>query len=205
LTRIRTLFLDIGGVLATNGWDVEARRAAADEFDLDFEEFEDRHHLTFDTYESGKISLDEYLRRVVFYDKRRFTPAELKAYIFGRWRTFPDMWGLVKALKERYALKTVAVSNEGREFTARRVRQFRLTEIMDTFVVSGFVGLRKPDYAIYRLALDISQSVPSQTAYVDDRAMLIDVAASLGIHGVLHKDYPTTRDELAELGLELGT
>jgi putative hydrolase of the HAD superfamily len=70
---ITTLFLDIGGVLFTNGWDRHARKRAATNFKLKFAEMEERHHLTFDTCEEGKLTLEEYLARVVFYQKRAFT------------------------------------------------------------------------------------------------------------------------------------
>jgi putative hydrolase of the HAD superfamily len=64
---ITALFLDIGGVLLTDGWDHHARKRAAKRFKLKWAEMEDRHHLTFDTYEEGKLTLEEYLDRVVFY------------------------------------------------------------------------------------------------------------------------------------------
>ena len=65
LTSITTLFTDIGNVLLTNGWDRQMRRRAAEKFGLDYEEMNERHHLTFDTYEEGKLSLEEYLDRLV--------------------------------------------------------------------------------------------------------------------------------------------
>ena len=64
---IKTLFLDIGGVLLTNAWDSHTRTLAAEKFRLNYDEMNERHHLTFDTYEEGKLSLDDYLNRVVFY------------------------------------------------------------------------------------------------------------------------------------------
>ena len=79
---ITTLFLDIGGVLLTNGWDRQARRLAAERFQLDHGEFDERHHLTFDTYEEGKLSLDEYLDRVVFFGERAFSREAFKAFMF---------------------------------------------------------------------------------------------------------------------------
>jgi hypothetical protein len=58
------LFVDLGGVLLTNGWDHTARKRAGKKFNLDYAEMEERHDQTFDTYEEGKLTLDEYLRRV---------------------------------------------------------------------------------------------------------------------------------------------
>jgi len=82
---VTTLFLDIGGVLLTNGWDRKARQLAAETFHLDHSEFDERHHLTFDTYEEGKLSLDEYLDRVVFCEERPFSREAFKAFMFSRW------------------------------------------------------------------------------------------------------------------------
>ena len=78
-SAVTCLFLDIGGVLLTNGWDHHARKRAATHFELDLAEMEDRHHLTFDTYEEGKLTLEEYLSRVVFYQQRPFTRAAVSA------------------------------------------------------------------------------------------------------------------------------
>ena len=68
-----TLFLDVGGVFLTNGWDHNMREHASQQFNLDLVELNKRHALTFDTYEIGKITLDTYLDRVVFYMDRSFS------------------------------------------------------------------------------------------------------------------------------------
>jgi len=198
---ITTLFLDIGGVLLTNGWDRASRHLAADKFRLDFAEMDERHHLTFDTYEEGKLSLDEYLRRVVFYEKRPFTRQTFKQFMFDQSRPFPDMIELMTKLKVQHGLKLVAVSNEGRELTEYRIKQFNLDRIIEIFIVSSFVHIRKPDADIYRLALDVAQAQPQQAVYIDDRAMLIEVARGQGIHGIHHTSRPTTQLALLELGL----
>lgn len=200
---ITTLFLDIGGVLLTNGWDRQSRHQAAEAFHLDYDELEERHHLTYDTYEEGKISLDDYLQRVVFYQPRPFVAEDFKDFIFHRSQAMPEMIDLMRSLKARYHLKTIAVSNEGREVNGYRIRTFGLETWIDTFVSSCFVHYRKPDPDIYRIALDISQSTPEQVAYIDDRPLFVEIANSLGIHGVQHLDVTTTRSKLGELGLTI--
>jgi putative hydrolase of the HAD superfamily len=199
--RITALFLDIGGVLLTDGWNRESRRLAAQKFELDLPEMDERHHLTFDTYEEGKLSLDEYLARLVFYEPRSFTPEAFKAFMFSRSQPFPVMIDLIRDLKRRYGLKVAAVSNEGRELTEYRIRQFNLDALIDVFVSSCFVHYRKPDADIYRMALDMTQAKADQVAYVEDRALFVQVANGLGIHGVAHRDVASTRRALAELGL----
>ena len=198
---ITDLFLDIGGVLLTNGWDDDIQKRTADKFGLDYEEMHERHHLTFDTYEEGKLSLDEYLNRIVFYQERSFTKEAFKAFMYAQSQPFPEMIELMRGLKAKYGLEIAAVSNEGRELTVYRVQQFKLGTFIDFFVSSCFVHYRKPDEDIYRIALDIAQVRPEQVVYIDDRAMFVEVAQGLGIKGILHSGYATTRTALENLDL----
>ena len=200
-STITDLFLDIGGVLLTNGWDDDIQKRTADKFGLDYEEMHERHHLTFDTYEEGKLSLDEYLNRIVFYQERSFTKEAFKAFMYAQSQPFPEMIELMRGLKAKYGLEIAAVSNEGRELTVYRVQQFKLGTFIDFFVSSCFVHYRKPDEDIYRIALDIAQVRPEQVVYIDDRAMFVEVAQGLGIKGILHSGYATTRTALENLNL----
>jgi putative hydrolase of the HAD superfamily len=200
---ITALFLDIGGVLLTNGWDHAARRRAAVTFDLDYDDMSERHHLTFDTYEEGKLSLYEYLKRVVLYQERPFSLEEFRTFMFAQSQPYPDMIDLIRQLKERYDLKTAAVSNEGRELTIYRIQKFDLSSVIDFFVSSCFVHYRKPDTDMYRIALDIAQVPPNQVVYVEDRLMFVEVAQGLGIRGIQHAGYESTRSALAAFGLSL--
>ena len=204
--NITTLFLDIGNVLLTNGWDRSMRREAAVKFNLDYEEMNERHHLTFDTYEEGKLSLDAYLQRLVFYEDRSFTPEDFKAYMFAQSRQEPEMVqlaDLIKGLKARFGLKVATVSNEGLELTRYRIKKFNLGTFVDFFLSSCFVHCRKPDEDLYRLALDCAQVMPGQVVYIDDRAMFVEVARCLGIYGIHHTGYDSSRSALAALGLTL--
>ena len=200
---IKTLFLDIGGVLLTNGWDHNVRTNAAEKFGLDYNEMNERHHLTFDTYEEGKLSLDEYLGRVVFYQDRSFSREEFKDFMYAQSRPFSEMIELIRELKAQYGLQVAAVSNEGRELTMYRVEQFKLGAVIEFFISSCFVHYRKPDVDIYRIALDIAQVRPEQVVYIDDRAMFVEVARGLGIEGIIHTDYEATRTALEGLHLSL--
>jgi putative hydrolase of the HAD superfamily len=202
-TQITTLFLDIGGVLLTNGWDRRVRKRAASTFRLDDEEMEERHHLTFDTYEEGKLTLDEYLARVVFYERRDFQRDEFKKFMFAQSQPLPLMMELIKELKKEYGLKTVAVSNEGRELNAHRVDTFKLRDCIDFFIVSSLVHFRKPDTDMYRIALDTAQVQPSEVLYIEDRPMFIETAESLGIRGIRHSNYKTTKSILEKSGFVL--
>jgi putative hydrolase of the HAD superfamily len=190
-------------VLLTNGWDRSMRKRAAETFGLNSAEMDERHHLTFDTFEEGKLSLEEYLNRVVFYQTRPFSREEFKSFMFAQSQPYPEMMELIRSLKRRYGLKVAAVSNEGRELTVYRIQEFRLVEFVDFFISSCFVHFRKPDADIYRIALDIAQVSPAQLVYIDDRGMFIEVAQALGIRGIHHVSYESTRNALAGLGLTL--
>ena len=178
---ISTLFLDIGGVLLTNGWDRSSRKLATEKFNLDLAEMEERHHLTFDIYEMGKITLDEYLKRAVFYTKRDFSPDDFKSFMYDQSKPYEETIEYFKELKVKHRLKVIAVNNEGRELNEYRIKKFGLHELYDAFVSSCYVELRKPDVDIFNLACDIAQSMPQQAMMVDDRAMFAEVAGSIGI------------------------
>jgi putative hydrolase of the HAD superfamily len=200
---ITHLFTDLGGVLLTNGWDRGLRKLVASQFQIDPDEMDERHHLTYDTYEAGKISLSVYLQRVVFWEPRSFTEDQVVDFMLSQARGFPEMIELYKRLKAKHGLKVVVVSNEGRELTTDRIRRFNLKEFVDIFVVSSYVHFRKPDEDIFRLALDVAQADPGEVVYVDDRQMFTEVACRLGMREIWHRDYAGTRSAFEALGLTL--
>ncbi len=200
---ITALFLDIGGVLLTNGWDHHARKRAATKFKLEWAEMEDRHHLNFAVYEEGKLTLEEYLGRVVFNQKRPFTRAQFERFLFAQSKPYPEMIEMCAQLKVRHGLKIVVVSNEARELNAYRIRKFKLDKFVDCFVSSCFVRMRKPDTDIFRLALDLAQTPARQVVYIENTALFVQVAQGLGIRSILHTDYKATRSKLASFGLKV--
>lgn len=201
-TAITCVFLDIGGVLLTDGWDHDARKRAATTFGLRLAEMEDRHHLMFETFEEGKLTLDEYLDRLLFYQKRPFTRAQFRRFMFAQSKPHPKMIALVARLKAKYGLRIAVVSNEARELNAYRIRTFNLTALADFFISSCFVHVRKPDADIFRLALDVAQITPERVLYIDDVAMFVEAADAIGIHGIHHRGLGTTRAALEALGLK---
>ncbi len=198
---ITTFFLDIGGVLLTDGWDHHARKRAATNFNLELAELEDRHHLTFETSEEGKLTIEEYLCLVVFYRKRPFTRAQFRKFMFAQSKPYPKMIEFVAQLKVRHGLKIVVVSNEARELNAYRIRKFKLDGFVDFFISSCFVHVRKPDADIFRLALDIAQAPAGQVLYIENTPMFVQIAEGLGIRSILHTDYRSTCAKLASFGL----
>jgi putative hydrolase of the HAD superfamily len=202
-TQITTIFTDLGGVILTNGWDRHARAEAVELFGLDAKEMEERHHLTFDTYEVGKLTLHEYLERVVFYKKRKFTEEDFSKFMYKKSQAYDSMITLMKKLKKKYGLKIAVVNNEGRELNDYRIKKFKLGEFVDFFISSSFVHFRKPDVDIFKLALDVAQTPVRNIVYLDDRALFVQVAEGLGIRGIEHTDYASTVIKLKALGLEV--
>jgi putative hydrolase of the HAD superfamily len=201
---ITHLFTDLGGVLLTNGWDRNLRHKTAERFGVNSAEMDERHNLTYDTYESGKMGLKAYLDRVIFYQPRGFTHQEVIDFILGEAHAFPEMIDLVCRIKARHGLKVAVVSNEGRELTTDRIARFQLGEFVDFFIVSSYVHFRKPDEDIFRVALDIAQADPQRVVYLEDRPMFVEVAANLGLQAIWHTGYESTRGQLAARGLDLG-
>ena len=183
------------------GLSIESRELAAKTFGLDLGEMNDRHQLIFSTYELGKITLEEYLSQVVFYQKRTFTRSQFRKFMFAQSKPYPQMIELVCKLKAKYGLKIAVVSNEARELNSFRIRKFKLDRFVDFFISSCFVHLRKPDADIFRLALDIAQTPARQVVYIENTPMFVQVAESLGIRGILHTDYKSTCAKLASFGL----
>jgi putative hydrolase of the HAD superfamily len=202
-TAISCVFLDIGGVLLTDGWDHLARKRAAANFKLEWAEMEERHHLIFEIYEEGKITLQEYLSLVVFHKKRSFTRNQFRRFMFAQSKPFPDMIALVAQLKLRLGMKIAIVSNEGRELNAYRIRKFKLDRFVDCFISSCYVHIRKPDMDIFRLALDIAQVQASQAVFIDNTPMFVQIAEGLGIQSILHTDCKSTCTMLSALGLDV--
>lgn len=200
---VTTLFLDIGGVMLSNGWGHESRKLAAEFFKLDYNDMEERHHLTFVTYEEGKLTMKEYLNRLVFYQKRAFTPDQFRKFMFSQTTPYTKMIEFIRQLKEQNQLKIAVVNNEARELNEYRIKKFQLNKFVDFFISSCFVQLRKPDADIFRLALDIAQVSAGQVVYIENTPMFVQIAEGLGVRSILHTDYKTTRTKLSALGLKI--
>ncbi|MEO5947745.1 MAG: HAD-IA family hydrolase [Chitinophagaceae bacterium] len=201
-TNITTLFLDIGGVLLTKGWGHKSRQLAAEQFNLDYNDFNNRHAIAFETHELGKLTMDEYFEIAVFYELRNFSKETFRQFMFTQSKPYPEMIELIKRLKKRYGLKIIAVSNEARELNTYRIEEFGLADFIDFFASSTYVHMRKPDMDIYKLALDMAQVQPDEVLYIDDTAVFIPIAESLGIKGIWHVNYETTCKKLHSLGFE---
>lgn len=195
-TVIKTLFLDIGGVLLTNGWGHESRQKAAEQFEFDYDEMNHLHEFIFNIYEIGRITLDEYLNTVLFYKPRAFTKEDFRAFMFSESRQLPHTLEWLVEWKKQTDVKIISINNEGRELNDYRIKKFGLHRCFDAFVSSCEVGMRKPDPGIFQLALGIAQVSVQECLYFDDRPMLVEAAKKAGIPALQHSGFEAAREVL---------
>ncbi len=202
MADISALFWDVGGVLLTNGWDRASRRRAAEEFDLGWDEFQERHDLVVTDFERGRISLDEYLRCTVFHRDRSFTAEAFKDFMFAQSKPHAATLAIVErfAGDRKYMLATL--NNESLELNLYRIEKFGLRDYFDLFLSSSFLGVMKPEEAMYRLALHVTQRDPANCVFIDDRELNVERAALVGIQAIHYQNPEQLRHDLQELGVE---
>jgi putative hydrolase of the HAD superfamily len=201
MPQIRAIFWDVGGVLLTNAWDHVQRMATLDHFHLDEAEFHDRHEMVVSSFERGKITLDEYLDRTVFYRSRDFSKEDFKAYMFSLSKPFPEVLDLARKLAESGKYFMGTINNESRELNLYRIEKNGLRNIFRVFVSSCFVGLRKPEADIYRMALEITQMPAQQCCFIDDRALNLECATKLGMQTIEMQTLEQLQKSLSALGV----
>lgn len=197
---VKTVFFDIGGVVLTNGWDRHQRRATIEEFNLDYDEFQDRHEFLAHDFETGQLDLPEYLTRTVFYRERDFSREEFTASVFARSQELPGSIEFLDELKST-GLQLASLNNESREINEHRIRTFALNERLSLFLSSCYLGVKKPEAAIYELALRITQRRPEECVFVDDRALNLECAAEAGMDGVVFTGVEDLRLALTQRGV----
>jgi putative hydrolase of the HAD superfamily len=202
MAEITALFWDVGGVLLTNGWDTASRRAAAARFELDWEEFEDRHQLVVTPFETGRLGLTEYLQRTVFYRSRGFRVEDFRDFMLAQSQPYPDALAIVERLvgTRRYFLATL--NNESLDLNLHRIRQFGLRRYFAAFFSSCFLGMKKPEEAIFRLALAVSQRAPQECVFIDDRPVNLECAGGCGMSVIRYQNAAQVQDDLKRAGVE---
>lgn len=196
----KVLFLDIGGVLLSNAWGHESREKAAELFNLDFNETEHLHNFIFNVYEIGKITLDQYIDIVVFNKERSFSRESFREFMFAQSIELPGMlqW-LIEFRSGNRNLRIISINNEGTDLNDYRIEKFGLHQCFDAFVSSGEVGMRKPDPGIFQLAMGIAKVPPEHCFYFDDRVILAQAAARLGINAYHHTDIEITKSIIQKI------
>lgn len=202
MAGIKALFWDVGGVLLTNGWDRHSRRIAAEKFKLDWEDYEDRHELVVGRFETGRLSLDHYLDRTIFYRSRDFSKDDFKNYMFAQSKPIEGSLDVVGRLARtcRYLLGTL--NNESKELNLYRIEHFGLRKYFSLFMSSSFLGVKKPEDEMFQLALNLSQLEPEECLFIDDRELNLECADRLGLRTLQFKNAAQLDHDLHEDGLE---
>ncbi len=204
MPEVSLLLWDVGGVVLSNGWDLEARRAAAARFGLDPEELERRHLSVDAAFETGRLDWRGYLAATVFYEPRPFSPPEFRRFMRERSHEHAAAIATARSLRAdgRYLMATL--NNESRELNEYRIRTFRLRELFHVFLSSCYTGHRKPEPETFRHALDVLQRAPEETLFLDDRPENVAAAARLGLRTIQVRDPGGLRDQLARAGVVAG-
>jgi putative hydrolase of the HAD superfamily len=202
MTDIAHVLFDIGGVLGTNGWDREQRAAAAERFGLDADDFQYRHEETVGAFESGQISLDEYLDLTVFCAPRVFSRETFKRFMFDLSAPFAESVGVARALR-RNGTRMATLNNESRELNEYRIAHFGLAGLFDVFFSSCWLGVRKPTRQIYERVLGMMQEAPPRILFIDDRDQNLAPARSLGMQTLLFHDAGRLAEDLRRLGFSV--
>ena len=202
--KIKTLFLDIGGVLLTDGWSSDIRSRAFKHFQLEKDEPEirERHTMNFDTYEIDRTTFDEYLDNTLFYKKRNFKKKDFIEFMFKQSQPLPGAIDYFMDLKKKNSLRIIACSNEGRDFNQYRIKKYKLDELFDAFVSSCYVGMRKPDPKMYKMASDISFTPFKEAVYVDDRMIYIEYTRTLGLPSLHYTGIDSAKKYFQKAGLK---
>ena len=201
MAEITTHFWDIGGVILTNGWDHNSRRAAMEKFQLDEEEFRERHDLSFPAFDAGMISLDEYLDRTIFYGPRAFSREDFKTFMYAQSIEYAEARRVLDGLTQSGKYFIGAINNEPRELNEYRVQKFDLRRNFQVFFTSCYVHARKPEELIYRFALSVTQRAPENCLFVDDRPINLDAPRRLGMNTIHYQNAEQLRGELRKYGI----
>ena len=208
MSAIDQVFFDIGGVLGSNGWDREQRAVAVEKFALDSDDFQYRHEETVGAFESGQISLDEYLDVTVFWQPRAFSRDDFKRFMFSLSTPWADSLDVVRRLRQRIRgrptrVRMATLNNESRELNEYRIRYFGLCELFDVFFSSCWLGARKPTRQIYERVLGMTQADPASSVFVDDREQNLAPARVLGMQTIHFTSADQLSRSLAGLGFDV--
>jgi len=200
---VTALFCDVGGVILSNGWDRPARSAAAKKFGLDWEEFQDRHDLASPAFETGQITLDTYLQRTVFYRKRSFTREEFIDFIFGQSSELPESRAVLDEISKTGNYLLATINNEPRVLNEFRIQKFNLRRDFKGFFSSCYLGVRKPDEGIYKLALEVTQRTPEECIFIDDRELNLECARQMNMTTIHFRNAAQLRRDLVANGVKI--
>lgn len=190
-------------MLATNGWDHRERQAAAQQFGFDLVEFESRHEFLAAALDTAQLTLDQYLDRTLFYRERPFSRESFREFMFAQSKPYPDTLQLMERAAASGKCLLATLNNESLELNAHRIESFGLRSIFKLFLSSCYLDVRKPDAAIYQLALRLTQQEPARCVFIDDRALNLECAEREGMKTLQFRNAAQLEQDLRALGIAI--
>ena len=203
MAEITTVFWDIGGVILTNGWDHSSRMEAVQIFGLDWEEYRERHDLSFPAFDAGQITINQYLDRTIFYRPRSFSREEFTAFMFAQSKEYAETRAVLSDVARSGKYYVASINNEPKELNDYRIEVFGLRREFQAFFSSCYLNARKPEELIYRIALEVTQRPPENSVFVDDRTLNLENPRRLGMHVIHHQNAKQLREDLKAFGIEV--
>jgi putative hydrolase of the HAD superfamily len=201
MSEVTTVFSDIGGVILTNGWDHNSRMEAVKVFHLDWEEFRDRHDLTFAAFDSGQITMDQYLDRTIFYRARPFSRDDFMAFMYAQSKEYPETRAVMAKVAKTGKYLVASINNEPLELNNYRIEAFKMRELFQMFFSSCYLHARKPDEPIYKIALEVTQRKAETCVFIDDRPLNLEAPRRLGMKVIHHQNAEQLAADLKALGI----
>lgn len=198
---IRHVFVDIGGVLGTNGWDREQRQHAVETFKLDKKDFEFRHQEIVGAWEEGRMSMEEYMDLAVFHCPREFSRDQFRDFVFAQSQPFPESIAAVRDLAQRRLHIVMTLNNESAELNRHRIAHFGLDPFFVAFLSSCWLSARKPTQAFFSRAFAVANANPADSILIDDREQNIVRAQELGMQTIHCIDPVKLREQMVGAGL----
>ncbi|GGA66987.1 hydrolase [Edaphobacter acidisoli] len=204
--EIRTIFWDVGGVLLTNGWDIDQRGRVLTALGVDLAAYEAVHDEVNFFWERGLISARDFFERTVLE-----TNPQLALTFEQLWKLVcdeskmlhPECFEMIAHLRRAGSYRLATLNNESKELNRHRIDSFHLRRFFDYFICSGYIHEMKPLPEIYRAAIDISGFAAETAIFIDDKAENCDAARSFGMIPIHFQSPAQLRVSLAQLGIAI--
>lgn len=197
--RVQVIVFDVGGVLSKDMIDTKLRDLAAT-YDLDIDALLGEKSRFRDLADLGEISDGEFWVQILdrFGVEATQDDKEIDSYI----ELVDGTLDIAEELSRKY--RTAILSNDSIEMSTFRRKKFGFDALFDPIVISGNVGVKKPDTRIYEILLEEVGLPAEECLFIDNNADNVAAAQSLGINAILFTDSARLREELPAFGIEVG-
>lgn len=201
---VKTIFWDVGGVLLTNGWDVQQRAGVLSALGVDLPAYEAVHDGVNYYWERGLISAQDFFEQTVLETNPQLnlTFDQLWQLVCSESRMLhQECFDLLSEIKDSGRYRLATLNNESKELNEYRLNTFDLRRHFDYFICSGYVHEMKPLPDIYRVATDISGFAAETALFIDDKQENCDTAVALDMQTIRFDSPKQLRTALSERGI----